>query len=195
MTTRFWLVRHGPTHATGLVGWTDIPADLSDLDALQRLSDALPADALIVSSDLVRATETADAIAADRLRLHHDNALREMHFGQWDGRDHRDIPASEQALSRQFWEQPGDVAPPGGESWNRFAGRVQPAIKSLATDHEGRDIVVVAHFGVIVAALAMALQVPPKGAFSLHIDNLSLTRIDHFAEYDGWRVTGVNHRP
>ena len=27
--TRFWLVRHGPTHAKTMVGWTDLPADLS----------------------------------------------------------------------------------------------------------------------------------------------------------------------
>jgi len=195
MTTRFWFVRHGPTHATGLVGWTDMPADLGDLAALQRLSDALPGEAVVVSSDLIRARATADAIAADRTRLSHDPSLREMHFGSWEGLDHRDIPEDEQTLSRQFWENPGDVSPPEGESWNDFAGRVNHGVLSLATRYAGRDIVVVAHFGVIVAALAQALQMPPKGAFSLQIDNLSLTRIDHFPKYDSWRVTGVNHKP
>jgi hypothetical protein len=34
--TRFWLVRHGPTHAKAMIGWTDLAADLSDQSALRR---------------------------------------------------------------------------------------------------------------------------------------------------------------
>jgi broad specificity phosphatase PhoE len=40
--SRIWLVRHGPTHAKGMVGWTDLPADLSDGAALARLNAHLP---------------------------------------------------------------------------------------------------------------------------------------------------------
>ncbi len=36
--TRFWLVRHGPTHAKAMIGWTDLVADLSDVETLARLS-------------------------------------------------------------------------------------------------------------------------------------------------------------
>ncbi|MEN8741466.1 MAG: histidine phosphatase family protein, partial [Phaeobacter gallaeciensis] len=64
--TRLFLVRHGPTHAKSMVGWSDLPADLSDSAALHRLSAALPEDALVVSSDLSRAADTASAIQGDR---------------------------------------------------------------------------------------------------------------------------------
>src|SRR5690606_24710314 len=79
--TRFWLVRHGPTHARGMVGWTDLPADLSDGTALARLSAHLPGEAPVISSDLSRAVATADALAAcagrsGRRRLPHDPGLR-----------------------------------------------------------------------------------------------------------------------
>ena len=57
--TTLWLVRHGPTHAKAMIGWTDLPADLSDAGAIARLRAALP-DAPIVSSDLIRAVTTAD---------------------------------------------------------------------------------------------------------------------------------------
>ena len=70
--TRFFWVRHGPTHAKTMVGWSDLPADLSDHVALARLSDALPRDAVVVSSDLIRAVATADAIQGGRPRLPHD---------------------------------------------------------------------------------------------------------------------------
>ena len=63
--SRVHWVRHGPTHAKTLVGWTDLPADLSNTAQLQRLSDHLPQDAVVISSDLIRAADTADAIAGN----------------------------------------------------------------------------------------------------------------------------------
>ena len=61
MKTTWWWVRHGPTHADVLAGWTDIPADLSDVSQLSRLSSFLPERAVVISSDLSRASKTADA--------------------------------------------------------------------------------------------------------------------------------------
>jgi len=77
--TRIFLVRHGPTHVKAMLGWSDLPADLSDQAALERLSAALPAEALIISSDLTRAADTATAIQGTRRRLPHDSDLREIH--------------------------------------------------------------------------------------------------------------------
>ena len=81
--TRLCLVRHGPTHAKTMVGWSDLPADLSDTAALDRLSSYLPPEALVISSDLSRAVATADAVQGARRRLGHDPDLREMNFGAW----------------------------------------------------------------------------------------------------------------
>ncbi|HIP23805.1 MAG TPA: histidine phosphatase family protein, partial [Rhodobacteraceae bacterium] len=36
MTTSYWFVRHGPTHAKGFCGHTDLPADLSDTAQISR---------------------------------------------------------------------------------------------------------------------------------------------------------------
>ena len=85
MTIWHW-VRHGPTHEKNFVGWRDVPADLSDAPRLARLNLHLPDDALLVSSDLMRAVHTADALALpSRRRLPHEQGLRELHFGAWDG--------------------------------------------------------------------------------------------------------------
>ena len=59
--SRLFLVRHGPTHVKAMVGWTDVKADLTDAAALARLRASLPQKALMVSSDLRRAIDTADA--------------------------------------------------------------------------------------------------------------------------------------
>ena len=40
--TRFWWVRHGPTHAKGMVGWSDLAADLSGVVATAELNKPAP---------------------------------------------------------------------------------------------------------------------------------------------------------
>lgn len=189
--TRFWWVRHGPTHAKTMVGWSDLPADLSDHAALARLSDYLPKGALIVSSDLIRAVTTADAVQANRLRLPHDPTLREMHFGDWELRSHTQIEAETPDLIRAFWDQPGEVRPPGGESWNDINARIWAATDRLLTDHHGCDIIVVAHFGAILSALQRAENLTPEQAFSHRIDNFSVTEMNHTP--NGWQIGRINH--
>ncbi len=191
--TRFWWVRHGPTHEKTMTGWRDVPADLSDSAALQRLNAHLPAAALLTSSDLIRATATADALAATRARLPPDPALREMHFGDWDGRHWSDIAATHPTLSRAYWEDPGPHRAPGGESWNDAAARATAAADRLATSHPGQDIIIVAHFGIILTQLARATGQTPHQTLAQPIDPLSVTCLT-LAE-GRWQAQSINHRP
>ena len=82
--SKLHLIRHGPTHAKTMVGWSDLPADLSDHAALARLRSALPNEAVMVSSDLIRASATADAVSSGQLRLPNQPELREINFGDWE---------------------------------------------------------------------------------------------------------------
>jgi hypothetical protein len=59
-------------------------------------------------------------------------------------------------LSRAFWDTPGDVAAPEGESFFAVGARVPTAIAGLARDHPGADLIAVAHMGVILAISAFA---------------------------------------
>ncbi|WP_322868005.1 histidine phosphatase family protein [Aquicoccus sp. G2-2] len=186
----FW-VRHGPTHAKTLVGWSDLPADLGDTAAIARLSAALPQDAAVVSSDLCRATATADALQGTRTRLPHDPALREMHFGDWELKSREELTA--QAQYRTFWDHPGDVRPPGGESWHELGTRVDTAVARLMAAQPKRDLVIVAHFGVILSQLQQALKLDTAAAFAHRLDNLSLTELHHSPS--GWHAARFNHLP
>lgn len=190
MKRLFW-VRHGPTHAKGMVGWTDIEADLSDTSRVARLSAHLPVDARIVSSDLIRAQATADAIAGARQRMAHDERFREIHFGTWEMRRFDEISAEDPDHIRAFYETPGEIAPPKGESWNDLVGRVSAATDELIDDPDPRPVVVVAHMGVILCHLQRALGVSAYKAMSHRIDPLSVTE----TTFDGaWRVASINHQ-
>lgn len=186
--TRFWLVRHGPTHARAMIGWTDLPADLTDRAALARLSAHLPPDAPVISSDLARAVATADALGAGP-RLPHDQNLREIHFGAWETRSFAEVEAETPELIRAFWETPGAVAPPGGESWNELASRTGAALDRL--QGLAPDVIVVAHFGPILAALQRASGLSVTQAFALKIEPLSLTELTLVPP----QVFRINHRP
>lgn len=190
MRRLFW-VRHGPTHAKSMVGWSDIPADLSDSAQIARVSAFLPQDAPVISSDLSRAADTASAIQGARARLAHDPDLREMHFGDWELKRFDEV--EDQAHIRAFWETPGDIRPPGGESWHDVMARVNSSVDRLLARETARDLVIVAHFGVILTQLQRALALDTTEAFAHKIDNLSVTEL-HLA--DGkWSSARFNHHP
>lgn len=191
--TRFWWVRHGPTHTKAFAGWRDIPADLSDTAALARLNAHLPKGALVVSSDLIRASATADALSKTRQRLPHAAALREFDFGAWDGLTFDEVSSRWPDLSRQYWEEPGHIAPPGGESWIEAERRIAGVVDGLIARYPGRDIVAVAHFGTILTQYARVGGLTPYQALAQRIDNLSVTSLA--LGPDGWRIESVNHIP
>ncbi len=190
--TRWWWVRHGPTHQRAFTGWRDVPADLSDTAQIQRLADFLPQEAVVVSSDLLRARATADAIQAERRRLPHHRGLREFNFGLWDGEHFEEVSTKYPELSREYWEKPGDIRPPDGESWNDAAGRANVVVDWL--NGEGHsDIVAVAHFGIILTQIQRASGKSAYDALAHEIDPLSVTEITHNG--GEWQVGAINHIP
>ena len=193
MTTQLFLVRHGPTHAKCMVGWSDLPADLSDTAALSRLDGYLPQDALVISSDLTRSVATASAIQGSRTRLPHNSDLREIHFGDWELRTWTEIEAEAPERISAYWEYPGDVRPPGGESWNEVCARVDAVIDQLVQTHMGRNLIVVGHFGQILTQVQRADKLTADQAFAHRIDNLSVSEIRKGP--DGWSIGKINHCP
>lgn len=189
---RLFLIRHGPTHQTVFTGWRDVPADLSDTAAVARMRDHLPPDAPIVSSDLQRCVATADAIAGGRVRLPHDRDLREFDFGAWDGLGFEEVGKRDPISSRAFWDDPGDIKPPGGESWNDVATRVNGAVTRHMAARPG-DLVVVAHFGAILCQIGLLTGQTPKQIIAQKIDPLSVSELH--LQGGRWSLASVNHCP
>ena len=190
--SRFWLVRHGPTHAKAMVGWSDIPADLSDHAQIARLNACLP-DLPVVSSDLSRAVATADCLAP-RLRLPHRPALREIHFGAWEMKTYAEAEQTDPHMIRAFWEKPGPSRAPQGESWDDLTARISAALTDLSQQAE--EMIIVAHFGAILAAVQLAGGLTATEVLRHKIDNLSVTRIDLGSGPPGAdKVQLINHIP
>ncbi|WP_166416992.1 histidine phosphatase family protein [Cochlodiniinecator piscidefendens] len=188
--TTWWWVRHGPTHRKDMIGWTDAPADLTDTDRLSALKTFLPSGAPVVSSDLIRAVDTASGFQGTRHRLPHTPNLREIHFGDWEARHFADIDQTDGALIRQFWETPGAVRAPNGESWDDLCSRVNGFVDRMA---HHKHVIAVAHMGVILTQVQRARGVGAYDALGQKIENFSVTKL----RLDGAtaRAELINHHP
>lgn len=183
------LIRHGETAWNAerrLQGHLDIPLNEEGMRQAALLADALAAQRgtaidYIVSSDLQRARQTAQAVAAAHgLPLAVDPALRERGYGGFEGLLYSEIEAR---FPDEFaaW-QARDVEarlPEGknrGESFHEFYDRATGAILALAAAHQGRTLAIVAHGGVLECAYRLALGLPLETPRDFKVFNASINR-------------------
>jgi broad specificity phosphatase PhoE len=177
------VVRHGQTgwNADGrFQGQSDIPLDATGHSQALALGAYLSnvAFAFAVSSDLSRATETAQAILAGRdLELGRDPRWREMQFGAWEGLTWKEIVARNPELAERSANAPRFYTPQGGESFEGVCERVADAVTSLAARaHEGSRILVVTHAGPLHALLRVLLGESEAAALGVRFVPASVTR-------------------
>lgn len=117
--------------------------------------------AAIVSSPVRRAQETAQysADAAGLPLLVHPD-LREVDFGIAEGRTMAEIELSDPEIADQFRRDPAAHPFPGGEPPEHAAARSAAVLRSLAADHPGRAVLVVAHNTLLRLALCALLDLP-----------------------------------
>ena len=150
-----------------------------------------------MTSHLRRTRQTARSIAAAGRRTidpEIEAALGEQDFGDWHGRKYDEL-----ASAHRFWLAPATTTPPNGESFADLCDRVTPVIHRLTVEWAGEDIIAVAHGGTIRAALGLALGLDPETSLKFATENLSVTRIDHYAttrQHEAtWRVVYMNLVP
>jgi broad specificity phosphatase PhoE len=103
----------------------------------------------VYSSDLRRAQSTAQAIAAGRkIPLTFRPALREIHFGKWEGLSWAEIEQQDTEYARRWVDGYPHVPAPAGESFPDFESRVLKEVNHLI-HRNGDSIAVVTHAGVL----------------------------------------------
>jgi broad specificity phosphatase PhoE len=175
------LIRHGESvyNAEGRVqGQSDVelsPLGLRQAEAIAECLDGMGIDA-VYSSPLRRAMQTAQPVAARLgLTVQSDDRLKELHAGVFQDLLWSEIEArypDEFGLWRG--EQP-DVAIPEGESRRDLMVRGEAALRAI---REGphQKVAVIAHGGILAAALKAVLQIPAElNPFSLF--NASISRL------------------
>ncbi|MGZ8694748.1 MAG: histidine phosphatase family protein [Gaiellaceae bacterium] len=181
--TTILLVRHGETdsNAEGRIqGQTNTPLNDRGREQARALAAELDGEEIhaVYASDLDRARETAEILAA-RLNLPVvvDPALRERHFGSWEGRTVDELEVHMPGAWAR-WRDGGqgdwDV-----EDHLVLAERIRGAVRRLAELHPGERILVVAHGGALRVLLmdAAGLPYPDARREFRRIANCDLSRI------------------
>lgn len=193
--TRLLLIRHAEPDedARGrCYGRLDVGLSPTGLASAERLAESLrrvDVDAVYVSPRL-RAVQTAAALGATRIV---DDRLRELDFGQLEGRTYDEIEREEPEFFRRWMETPTLVRFPGGESYAELRERVVAAVSDIVAANTNRTVALVSHGGVIRAALAVALGLPDDRAFALDVGYARISLVDWFDETPVIRlVNGVS---
>jgi alpha-ribazole phosphatase len=173
--TRLVLVRHcEPEEDMRGRCYGSLDVGLSDTGRVhaRELAARVSAGAVWTSPRL-RARETASPLSAAPLV---DDGLRELDFGELEGRTFDEIAASEPVLYRAWMETPTQVRFPGGESYADLKARALRSLGRISAEHE--SAIVVTHGGVIRAALSAWLGIPDEWIFRIDLRYGGVTIVD-----------------
>ena len=179
-------IRHGTTEwnmAGRMQGQMDTALAEVGVQQAQLLAERLKGEAAwdgIVTSDLVRAYQTAETIArvTGTPLLGSDIRLRERSFGQVEG------TTLEERISR--WGENWRQAELGMEADDALLGRWQTLMEELMAQHDGKRILLVSHGGYIAPVVEMMLGKPIEE----HLNNTSLTIME--GNPAGWSCKLLN---
>jgi broad specificity phosphatase PhoE len=165
------LARHGETDDNRppirFQGWRDTPLNETGRRQAAELADRVAGQgvASLWSSDLVRASETAEIVGARLgLEVRLDPRLREGNRGRWEGRLFKDVARDEPTLF-EAWMRAGDGWRfPGGESLLEQQQRVHASVEEIRATAEPPALVV-CHGGSIRVILCLS---DPRGLAAFH---------------------------
>jgi broad specificity phosphatase PhoE len=183
MTVRqVYIVRHGETDYNLSGRWQghlDIPLNKLGREQAHRVAEALAPRGLqaVYSSDLSRALETAQIIAAKcgLPSVRTDKRLRELNCGIFQGLTRSEIAAT-YPLEQTHWDHNDDYAIPNGESRLQVQARVYDFWNFLMERETARTIALVSHGGTIRWLLNALFDRALIDAY--HFVNTSVTMIE-----------------
>lgn len=172
------LLRHGETEG-GLryCGRTDVA--LSDTGWRQMWTSVEGAAPwrMIVSSPLARCAVFAQELSERRgIPLSLDVRLRELDFGEWEGRTAAELMASESDTLTRFWRNPLGHPPPGGETIQALQARVLAAWREIIGWRE--PALIISHGGPIRVILAHASGHPLANLHEITVPHAALLPVE-----------------
>lgn len=189
------MIRHAENDWVGerLAGWTpDVHLNEEGRDQAAALAQRLAKVPLsaIYSSPLERTLETAQPLAeVHDLIVQVREGLGETRFGEWTGRDLKDLQKEELWPVVQVY--PGGARFPGGESLREVQARLVAELDTIRDAHPGEIVAVVSHSDPIKLAAAHYAGLPLDLFQRLTISPASVTAFS-FTRY-GPRFICLNY--
>ncbi|NJP05323.1 MAG: histidine phosphatase family protein [Chloroflexaceae bacterium] len=187
---RMIIVRHGESEWNRIHRYQgQLDAALTDVGIRQAeaLAERLREQSIdcIYTSRLQRAAVTAETIARFHpdTPLHRDDALLEIHHGDWQGKYANEIMAQYAAGLQEWREHPTRSQMPNGESFSNVLKRTLDFKERVCAEHAGQVIVVSSHDVVIKILIADALGMDMDRLNRLWVTNASISTIDYSGKW------------
>ncbi|WP_045161156.1 alpha-ribazole phosphatase family protein [Stutzerimonas stutzeri] len=176
MSVQLDMLRHGETLSTGgfrgrlddelsVAGWQQLRAAVAQGAPWQR----------IVSSPLRRCKGFAAELAEQRgLPLELEPGLRELDFGEWEGRTAAELMVNQSDDLGRFWRDPYGFTPPGAEPLIEFETRILAAIERITERCASERVLLVTHAGVMRLLLARARGLPRERLLEVEVGHGAL---------------------
>ncbi len=101
------------------------------------------------------------------------DALKEIGFGDWQGRSAQEIG---QSKVDQFKQNPLENQPLGAENLYDFQSRVLSVLEKTTQQHTNSSVLIVAHAGVIRVIKSHLLNLPIEKMFTIEVPSASCER-------------------
>ncbi len=183
--TEIVIVRHGETEFNKLGifrGRTDVPLNDRGREQAALAAGALAAEpiAAVYSSPLVRALDTAGAIAAKHgLTPIVDPAFDNIDLGEWQGVEKALVEREQPDLWALWMNDPDSLRIPGGESLADVRGRAHRRAVELVREHAGKRIAVVSHRSVAKLLGGALLGLTAGYFWKFYLDNAAYSLFGH----------------
>jgi len=181
--TRILALRHGETawnQDSRIQGHLDIGLNDTGRWQAHRAAQALRDEDIcaVYASDLSRAFETAQTIAAQRqLPVQPHAGLRERCFGEFEGKTWAELEAGWPDAAQAWRQRVPSFAPAGGETLLQLRERILGTLNELAERHQGEQILLVAHGGVMDILYRAATGVDLQAPRTWHLGNAAINRL------------------
>ena len=193
MSTLVDFMRHGEAEGGRAYRGHGIDDPLSDMGWRQmraRVDHNCPWTH-IVSSPMQRCRAFAEELAGRHdLSLVIEDSFKEVGFGRWEGKTPDEIIARWPEEYTNFYRDPANCRPQGAEPLEAFYARVGAVMADMVDEYEGLHVLVVAHAGVIRAALTNAMNAAPGCMYRFKIPYAAISRLSYGEK--GWFVEFVN---
>ncbi|OOZ36061.1 histidine phosphatase family protein [Solemya velesiana gill symbiont] len=173
------LMRHGePEGGTLIRGWQDDPLSETGWSQMREAVSEPASWDRIISSPLTRCFRFAEELSEKLdLSLSTEDRLREIGFGEWEGRLPAELYEEHPEAISNFWRDPVKHTPPGAEPLEQFKLRVEAAWEDILSRHQGEHLLVVAHGGVNRLIIANVLGIPLVNLFRMEIPFAGISRL------------------
>ena len=117
--------------------------------------------------------------------IFHD--LREIDFGDWTGLNWAAVRDKFNFAVHEWLEQIEHPGSPNGESGKTFRARIEPCLREIVNKHQGENVAIFCHGGVIRMLLAILLELPLPKTNSFEVEYASITQValhPHMAEIE-----------